>query len=332
MRLVLDFISNPLVLFSILTIIAIAVFTVMHFKLSVAGIAKTVAEDLITKRLRIDKEKTRKREQMSKLGKKENIYVLKYRMAVSSVKIALGLSFLSIENFTSMFIFFGLVVWAVLSFVLNNIFLGFLVVIPAIMALLAFLMIVTKKRVRANDNAVMDALDAICPVIEVGVDNAIKQNMTSFDRRIRHHFEWYLAAREFQGYLLPDAMDELATRLGPRFLSFAEKAKLFDEHYRTGMEDIFKDIIESNNDARSDNLELDELFEERNVNLVLVAGLLVGFMVFMLFTPVTSSFMVGTFWGKLIISIDLSMLIMIYAVTQLLQVDLPDIDEEKRGK
>lgn len=332
MNLIIDFFSNPIVLFSFLVIVSLAILTVVHFKINVAGMAKEVADDLITKRLRIDKEKTRKREQLSKLGKKENIYVLKYRMAVSSIKIALNVNFLSVENFTSIFMLFGLLVWGVLSFFLNNIFLGFLVVIPAMMAFLAFLLVITKKRIRANDNVVMDALDAICPTIDIGVDNSIRANMSSYDKRIKHHFEWYLAAREFQGYLLPDAMDELARRLGPRFNDFAEKAKLYDEHYRAGMEDIFKDIIESNNDARSDNMELDEMFEKRNADLLMTAGLLVGFLTYMLFVPLSSEFMLGTFWGKLVISIEISMLVLIYAITQLLQVDIPDIDEEKMEK
>lgn len=328
MRVILDFFSNPIVLFSFLTVISLTVVTVVHFKINVANMAKGAAEKALSHRLKSDNKKTKRREQLGKIGKKEPKYVRKYRMAVSSIKIALGISFLSIENFTTIFLLFGLLVWGLAGFLLDNIFLGFLVAVPSIFGMLAFLLVITKRRIRANDNAVMEALDAICPSVNIGVDNAIKANMTSFDRRVKHHLEWYIWAREFRGYDFDEAMDELASRLGPRFDDFAHKAKIFEEHYRDGMEDIFKDIIETNNDVRSDNAELDEIFAESNNNLMLVSALLVGFMGYMYLNPMTSSFMIDTFLGTLVAAVEISLLILVYAVSQLLQVDIPDVEDD----
>lgn len=329
MRILIDFFSNPIVLFSFMTIAALAIVTVVHFKINVASMSKDVAEKALTSRLKKDSEKHRKREQMTKIGKDESSYVKKYRMAVTSIKIAMGLSFLSIENFTTMFMLFGVAVWGICSFLLNNPFLGFLIAVPSIFALLAFLLVLTKKKIRANDNAVMDALDSICPTVNLGITNAIKSNMSSYNRKIKHHFEWFLGSIEFQGYGFNEAMDELAQRLGPRFDEFSHKAKIFDEHYKAGMEDIFKDIIEQNNDVRSDNSELDVLYGKKNQDMLMVAGLLVGFLIYMYITPLTSEFMIDTFWGTLLSAIVVSLLVLIYAINQFLQVDLPNV--EKKG-
>jgi hypothetical protein len=293
--------------------------------------SKDIAEKTLRIRLQKDSEKTRKRDQLHRIGKGESSYVKKYRMAVTSIKIALGLSFLSVENFTTAFVMFGIIVWGLCSFLLNNIFLGFLIAVPSIFALLAFLLVITKKKIRANDNAVMDALDSICPTVNLGITNSIKANMASYSRRIKPHFEWFLGSIEFQGYEFNEAMDELAKRLGPRFDEFANKAKIFDEHYKAGMEDIFKDIVEQNNDVRSDNSELDVIFSRKNQDMLMVAGLLVGFLIYMYVTPLTRDFMVNTFWGTLIAAIEVSLLVFIYAINQFLQVDLPDVDK-KGGK
>lgn len=294
--------------------------------------AKEASEKALKHRLRVDREKTRKREQLSKIGKKESVYIKKYRMAVTSIKIALNLSFLSVENFTTLFILFGFVVWAIASFLLNNVFLGFLVSVPSILAFLSFLLVITKRKIRANDNAVMDALDAICPMVNVGIENAIRMNLESFDRRIRHHFEWFISAVRFQGYDFNEAIDELAVRLGPRFDEFARKAKIFEENYREGMEDIFKDIIEMNNDVRSDNMEMDEISRRVNNKLLTISCLLIGFLGYMYIAPSTRTFMLDTFLGSLVSAIEVSLLILIYAVSQLMQVEIPDVEDDDKGK
>lgn len=332
MRYLLEFLSNPVVWFSFVTIVCLIVLTVVHFQISVVDKAKTAADKAFSYRFKIDNEKTRKREQLTKIGKKESLWVVKYRMAVTSVKIALNVTFLSVENFTTMFIVFGLMVWGVASFLLNNVALGFLLAVPSVFAALAFLLVLTKKKIRANDNAVMDALDAICPSVNLGIQKAISTNMSSFDRRIVHHFEWFNTATTLQGYDFAEAMDELAVRLGPRFNEFANKAKVFDEYYRAGMEDIFKDIIEANNDTRSDNVELDELFAKKNQDLLMVSALLGSFLGYMYVSPLTKDFMLDSFWGQLVTAVEVSLLVLIYSVSQLLQVDIPDIDTEKLEK
>lgn len=331
MKVLIDFFSNPVILFTLTTILSLTILTVYHFKLNVLGMSKGAADKVLRRRFITDKEKTRRREQLTRIGKNESLYVKKYRMAVTSIKIAMGVGFLSVENFTTLFLLFGLMVWGVASFLFNNIFLGLLVAVPSIFALLSFLLVLTKKRVRANDNAVMDALDAICPTVNLGITNAIKNSMSSYDRRVRVHFEWFLGAVEFQGYSFDEAIDSLAIRLGPRFEEFANKAKTFEEHYKDGMEDIFKDIVEQNNDARSDNAELDVIYEKKNLDMLMVAGLLVGFLVYMYITPLTGTFMVENFLGTLVAATEISFLIIIYSINQLLQVDLPDIDDRKRG-
>lgn len=329
MKLLMEFLSNPVVLFSALTIILIMVLTILHFQINVSALVKDNADKAFEYRLRLDNEKTRKREQLQKIGKSEGIWQQKYRMAVSSIKIALGLTFLSVENFTTLFLIFGFLIFVVASFLLNNLFFGFLIAVPSIFALLAFLLVITKKKIRANDNAVMDALDAICPTVNIGITNAIKMNRDSYSRRISYHFDWFLGAIEFKGYSFDEAIDELNNRLGPRFNEFAHKAKIFEENYKEGMEDIFRDIVEQNNDVRSDNAELDEIFRSKNQDLLMVSLLMVGFLGYMYLTPLTRAFMVDSFLGTLTAAIEISMLILIYAISQLMQVDIPEVDEEK---
>lgn len=331
MQALLSLFKDPITLFILLTIILVIVLTVYHFQINVTGIIRDNADKALDYRFKLDNEKTRKREQLQKMGKSESIWKQKYRMAVSSIKIALNLTFLSVENFTTLFLIFGALIWVVVSFVLNNFFLGFLIAFPSIFALLAFLLVLTKKKIRANDNAVMDALDAICPSVNLGITNAIKSSRDSFDRRIAHHFDWFLGAIEFRGYSFDEAIDELSNRLGPRFIDFAHKAKIFEEHYKSGMEDIFKDIIEQNNDVRTDNAELDEIFQKKNQDLLMVSLLIIAFIVYMYISPMTSTFMLGTL-GTVTTAVELSLLIIIYAVSQLLQVDIPEVEEEKYSK
>lgn len=332
MKFIIDIISDPIVLFVLLTLVLLLVFTIIHFQVNINGMLKSGLETALEYRLRSDNIKTKKREQLSKMGKKQNIYVRKYYMAVSSIKIALGLTFLTVENFTTLFLLFGLIVWVIASILLNNAILGFLVAVPSIFAFLAFLLVITKKKIRANDNAVMDALDAICPTISMGVVNAIKLNRESYSKRIAHHFEWFLGAIEFKGYTFDEAIDELSNRLGPRFYEFSHKAKIFEEFYKEGMEDIFKDIVEQNNDVRTDNAELDEIFRKKNQDLLVVATLMIAFLGYMYMIPLTREFMVNSFLGTLTAALEVSMLILIYAISQLMQVDLPEVEEERLGR
>lgn len=332
MSVIFSMFSDPVVLFIVLSCIGILIFTIVHFKLSVGDMVKGGIDAYVDRQLKLDNDKAKKREQLSKLGKKQPIIIQKYRMAVTSIKIAMGLSFLSVENFTTIFILFGIIVCVVASILLNNVFLGILIAIPSVFAFLAFLLVTTKKKIRANDNAVMDALDAICPVINVGVVNAIKMSRESFSRRVRPHFDWFLGAIEFKGYSFDEAIDELAVRLGPRFNEFSHKAKIFEEHYKDGMEDIFKDIIEQNNDTRTDNAELDEIFRKKNGDLLIISMLLVSFLGYMYAIPLTREFMVGSFLGTLTAAVEVSMLILIYAVSQLLQIDIPEVEDERNKR
>ena len=332
MHFVIDLFSDPITVLVILTCISALIFTIFHFNISVTDLVKNGVDVYVGRQLKVDNDKAKRREQLNKLGKRQPIIIQKYRMAVTSIKIALGLTFLSVENFTTIFILFGVVVFIVASILLNNIFFGLFIAIPSIFAFLAFLLVITKKKIRANDNAVMDALDAICPVINVGVVNAIKQSKDSFSRRVSHHFDWFLGAIEFKGYDFNEAIDELTIRLGPRFNEFANKAKIFEEHYKDGMEDIFKDIIEQNNDVRTDNAELDEIFRKKNTDLLVISMLLVAFLAYMYMIPLTREFMLNHFMGTLTTTLEVSMLILIYAVSQLLQIDIPETEEEKLKK
>lgn len=332
MGLIFSMFSDPVVLFVCISLVSLLVFTLVHFKINVSGMIKNGVDVALDYRLRSDNEKAKKREQLNKMGKKQHLYIRKYRMAVTSIKIALGLTFLSVENFTTLFLVFGGVIWVVASFLLNNPVLGFLIAVPSVFAFLAFLLVITKKKIRANDNAVMDALDAICPTVNMGIVNAVKMNRDSYDRRVKYHFDWFLGAIEFKGYSFDEAIDELANRLGPRFNEFSHKAKIFEEHYKDGMEDIFKDIVEQNNDVRTDNAELDEIFRKKNQDLLLTALLLVSFLGYMYIIPLTREFMVDSFLGTLTAAMEVSMLILIYAVSQLMQVDIPEVEEERLGK
>lgn len=286
--------------------------------------------DFLIKRLRKDELLARRNEQLEKIGKGVTGWRRVYRDLIQNVIISLNLPGVSVENFTTLFVFMGVVFWVGYAVFFDSVFLGLAVAVPTVFALAAFIVSYTKTSVRANDNRVMDSLDLICPTIEASVISAIKKNMDGYDLKIRPHYQRFLDDIEAHGLLFREAIVELNKRLGPRFDDFAQKALIFHETGDEGMNEMFMDIPEMNNFVRSINRKSDKLFQEKNTQMVSSSALVIGFLVYSYTNPLTGDVMRNTVIGKLVGAVSIAMIIMMYAIFQVAQatIDYNKIKED----
>lgn len=319
----LNILVSPQVLYGIFFVTALVLLYGKMTQTSLKEKAIDTGMKILIKRLEKDKETTRKNEQLERIGAGSSGSKKRYRELVQSILISLKIEkAVTVENFTTFLIMAGILFFIGITTVFSSVLIGILVAVPSVMAILASLLAFTKVSIRANDNRVMDSLDLICPSIESSIVAAIKNNMTSFDPKIRKHYQNFLLDISARDMSMREAMAELNKSLGPRFDEFARKAILFDDSGEEGMAEIFRDIVEINNFTRSINAKADLVYREINFNTFSSSAIVVGFLGFAYTNPLTGEIMRYTFLGKLGVGISIAIIITMYAVSQITQMSI----------
>lgn len=326
-----QFFSSLSVLSTLLFITGLVLLYIKIFDVNVKDTAYKTSRKFIVSRIKKDRMITRRQEQMERIGRGATGWRKTYRDLVQNIIISLKLTGVSVQNFTSIFMFIGFLIWVGCSFIFSSLLLGAFIAVPAVFAIIAGLVSFTKASRRSNDNRVMDSLDLICPTIDASVVSAIKENMDGFDIRIRRHYQRFLDDMEAHGLLFKEAIVELNKRLGPRFDDFAQKAIIFHETGDEGMNEMFMDVPEMNNIIRSINRKTDLVFNEKNVQMLACDALVVGFLMFAYNNSLTGDIMRDTFIGRAVSAVSIAIMIMVYAIFQVAQATL-NYDEVKKEK
>lgn len=322
---------SPDIFYTLLFITAIYLILSRVTGISIAQDLKRTSKKILIKRLAKDEENTRRNLQLERIGRGASGARKRYRDLIQNVIISLKLTGLTVENFTSIFIFLGILMWIGYATFFDSVIIGALVAVPSIFAVIAMILSLTKTSVRANDNRVMDSLDLICPIIEHSVVSAIRKALPAFDPKIRVHYKNFLIDIDSRDMSLREAITELNRKLGPRFDEFARKTLLFHEAGEEGMSEIFMDIVEMNNFTRSINSKADIVYRDTNFNLLASSSIVLGFLVYAYNNPLTGTIMRETFIGKLASAVSVSIVIMSYAVSQIIQMSI-DYDQIKTDK
>lgn len=321
MATILSILSNEVIFYTLLFILALGVFTVYYFKVDVKGLSSRLVWTSIEKRMKKDLIRTNRREQAEKIGIKESYLKKVYRMTIQNIIASLGLH-ATVENFTTLFALIGLFSAVVFTMVFNNVVIGILLSIPVVSSFIAFLLSITKDNVRLHENRVMDALDILCPIIHNGVTNAIRQSVEVIDPKIRVHFIRFIDDMETRNIYFDQAIDNLNRALGPRFDDFAKKAKIFEFNERTGMAEMFMDIVETNSRTREINAKLDAMYPKFMTALIIALGMIGLFLAFALNSELTAEYMRTSFMGKLATSVSIGTMMIIYSLMKFIQVDI----------
>lgn len=315
---------------SLFFIVGIALFTIRYFKIDVKEEALKTGRKVLISRIKKDDAIAKKNKQLEKLGIQKTGMIKTYRDLIQNVIISFKLKGVTVENFTSGFMLVGILIFMGFTLFFESIILGVGVSIPCIFAIIAFIVSTTKASVRANDNRVMDSLDLICPTIEHSVTSAIRNNIDGIDSKIKHHYREFLFDIDSRGMLFREAIIELNKKLGPRFDEFALKAVIFHEHGEEGMNEMFMDIVEMNNFTRSINAKADRIFKEINFNTVGSSLIVFAFLGYTYSNSMTADVMRNTFIGKLASALSISLIVIMYAFSQISQVTI-DYSKIKEG-
>lgn len=319
-------IFNPQIFYTILFIIAGVMIYARVMDISLKNKVSNLSKNLVVRRLTRDEEVSRRNYQLERIGRGSTGTAKRYRDLIQNVIISLKLTGLSVENFTTLFLFVGLVFWIIAATFFESVIIGLMVAIPSIFAVIALVLSSTKTSVRANDNRVMDSLDLICPSVEHSVVTAIRQNMGAFDPKVRIHFKNFILDIDTRDLSLREAITELNRKLGPRFDEFARKTLIFHDAGDEGMQEIFMDVVEINAFTRAINAKADIIYKETNFNMLGSSAIVLAFLVYTYTNPITGQIMRDTFVGRFFVALALAIVIMAYAMSQITQMS---IDYEK---
>lgn len=328
---IIRYIFSPRVLYTILIVLALTAVYLRIIGLNLKSEALDKSKKILIKRLQRDEENYIRNIQMERIGKGSKGVAKTYRELIQNVIISMKLDGITVENFTTFFGIFGVISWIGFSTAFDSLFIGALVAIPSIFAVIALVLSATKNSVRANDNRVMDSLDIICPTIENSVFSAITSNMNAFDNKIKIHYKNFVHDISSRDMSLREAITELNRKLGPRFDEFARKAILFHDAGEEGMNEIFMDVVEMNSYTRSINAKADIVFQQTNFNMLASGLIVVGFIWYAYNNPMTSDIMRNTLIGRLATAVSIAMIIMMYAVGQITQMSI-DYNKIKSDK
>lgn len=317
-----DLFTSEQSLFTITFLAAVFMFIIKVTDLNIAKRLRSTGEGLFIKTLQRDKERERQQKQLARMGFKKQGWAKKYDEQIRNIIIGLRLGGVSVENFTTGFVFVGVALFIVYTVLFESIFIGLILVVPSIIFIIALLVTITKNSVRLNDERVMDSLDIICPTIEHDVISAIKKSLDAIDPKIRIYYVDFLNNIELRGMLFSEAIMILNSKLGPRFSEFADKAVIFQDTGDEGSNEMFIDIVEINRYIREINNRAELKFQEINFNMTGSSLLIMAFMAYTYVTPLTSEIMVKSMIGKLISSICITSLILMFAVSRLNQANI----------
>lgn len=182
--------------------------------------------------------------------------------------------------------------------------------VPAFCAVFYFIVVVFRfmslMRYEKKEANIMDVEDLIAMDVKGGVYNAILRYRHSFHPSMRPYFEDFIDNIQNKGYGFKESMLILNDKLGSTFTDFAQKAIMYEEKADKDMDDIFTAIVEINRFRRTLRYESNKKFDKLRLEFIISIGIIAFYCVFSVFSdPFLSYFFTKTFFGKLLIIIDI---------------------------
>lgn len=312
----------------ILLLVGIALGAIKYFQINLLKSAEKVSASVLMNLLKRDSERQRKQIQSERIGIKQNKYLKTYRTLLRGVIDSFRIP-VSVENFTTFFILFWLTLTFVITWVWESVVLSLMISTPAVVALFAFILVLSKGRIEARDNAVMSFLDIICPLISgsKGVKVTIREHLESSDPIIKDHLQEFVNKTMVLNMDFNDCIDELCEKLGPRFYAFADKARVYEYYERDGMAESFMSIIEDNKYHRTLVMRNSEMYSKKNFEMFGRIGVILVLDIYANFYGITAEFMQGTYVGKITNALTILVCLSIFAVSQMVQLGIKIHDD-----
>ncbi len=254
---------------------------------------------------------------------KENIFT-KYNRLVEGIIRDMKLP-LTLESFTSVVsIGFAVSILALMLF-MKNVTLAVVVAVALFIALLTFFVMQSKSVRMERLEHIMDAEDLICPLARDGVLVAIKkvmENEESIHPSIRGYFQQFIDNCEQNGYSFKQAILLLNKQLGPKFDNFTKKAIIFEYNERSGMADVFLDIVDENAVLREINSRKEVIFRQMNRSFLIKTFIIILFFLYALTVDKFKAAMIESDFGKVLNTAMVSIVCISFARCQALQGDL----------
>jgi hypothetical protein len=316
-----NFLFNPLNLYATMISLGMLLTIIWIFKLDVKSPVKSMLYKATIRVLTKNATKEERRKQAESIEGSKRRTRRKYVLLVARISESLSLG-LSLENFNLMLILISSVAFIGVYFYLNSFIMASFTFFPILAFVFVIFLQISKTKMREKDEAVMNAKDILAPLVkDKGVMKAIRDSKRLFEPSVKPHFDAYIRNIE-QNVHPSEAMDMLEDTLGPKFYSFARKAKVFEFNETPGMARIFEDEVEMNKVQRTTNYWLDEGFKEINIGMFLSIASIALFLGFMFTNPMTGDYMKTTLYGKFVTSVSITVMLLIYVLNQLNQLDI----------
>lgn len=194
----------------------------------------------------------------------------------------------------------------VLAFIMESVGMILPIFCSFIYLVIVILKFMAISKYEQRESEIMDAVDLLVSDVRGGIYNAILRYRDSFHPNIRPFFLAFIDDIQNKGYSFRQAMASLNDKLGYNFTDFAQKAILYEDKADNTMEDIFSSIIETNRQRRTLRYINNIKFTELRTQFIVSFLLIIGYGVFAtIWDPFIFQFLTGTFWGKLMLIIDI---------------------------
>ncbi|MEO2202455.1 hypothetical protein ABGV42_01710 [Paenibacillus pabuli] len=323
--------TNPDFVPIMLFLLAFVIFTFKFWGISLSRGISRITGQARTGLERIDSQKLRNQWQLERIGVQQNKYYRVYSLMLSGVIESYGLRNMTVFKFNVLFAMVGVIATAASIWFTENIVLALMIALPTVAAIFAAIVAGSKSRVRALNLNVMTFLDNVCPLMPKGLISAFEDSINVAHPSIRPHIQTTLNKIKVQGVPVRVAMTELAEKLGITFTDFAQKAIIFEEDQQEGAAESFMDITEVNKSTRINMINNEKLFSKVNTDMYGRVGVIAFVCLLANFYGMTSEFMRTTFLGQLTNSLTIFCCILIFVVSQLMQVGMDLSKELRRG-
>lgn len=204
----------------------------------------------------------------------------------------------------------------------RSLFLCLFSFIPILTVLISILFLISRINHDYRLDCIMDAEDAICPLIENnGVLGAIKlalQN-NAIKPIIRQSFIDFVTRVEIQNLPFEVAIAMLNSELGEKFNEFATKSVQFYYNRKVGSGEMFMDIVEGNARLRRLNTIKRQKFGAMMQDYVAALSVVVFFFVSSLSMEAFRSFFFNTGFGKGSLVVVFIIICLLFTAMQYLQ-------------
>jgi hypothetical protein len=324
--------TDPNIVPVIVFTIAFAFFTLKFWGLSLGkGISRASNRAKLGLE-KIDSQKLRNQWQLERIGVQQNKYYRVYHLMLSGVIESYGLVNMTVFKFNVLFIMTGIITGAISLWWTSSLVLSTLIALPAVAAIFAAIVAGSKSRVRALNLRVMNFLDNVCPLMKKGLLSSFEDSVGTAHPSIRGHIQTCINRMRVQGVPVRVAMTELSDKLGVTFTEFARKAIVYEEDQQEGMAESFIDITEVNKSTRINMIHNESLFSRVNIDMYGRIGVIVFVCLMANFYGMTAKFMQTSFLGQLTNSLTVFCCILIYVISQLMQVGMDLSKEVKKGE